>query len=47
VHLQLVDTKPDQVRPGLAVTPCFRRMHEVGGRPNYYWKAAPLPQGDA
>jgi uncharacterized OB-fold protein len=47
LHLQLVDAKPDQVRPGLAVTPCFRRMHEVGGRPNYYWKAALLPQGDA
>jgi len=47
VHLQLVDTRPEQVHPGLAVTFCFRRMHEVGGRPNYYWKAAPLPEGDA
>jgi 3-hydroxy-3-methylglutaryl CoA synthase/uncharacterized OB-fold protein len=47
VHLQLVDTKPDEVRPGLAVTCCFRRIHEVGGRPNYYWKAARLSEGDA
>jgi len=47
VHLQLVDTKPDQVRPGLPVGFTFRRIHEVGGRPNYYWKAAPLAQGDA
>ena len=38
---------PTQVHPGLAVTPMFRRIHEVGGRPNYYWKAAPLPEGDA
>jgi uncharacterized OB-fold protein len=47
VHLQLIDTKPDAVRPGLPVTFSFRRIHEVGGRPNYYWKAAPLPRGDA
>jgi len=22
----------------------FRRIHEVGGRPNYYWKATPVPE---
>ncbi len=44
LHLQLVDTRPEDVRPGLPVAFSFRRIHEVGGRPNYYWKAIPLPE---
>jgi len=47
IHLQLVDARPEQTRPGLPVELVFRRIHEVGGRPNYYWKATPLPEGDA
>jgi len=47
IHLQLVDAKPEQARLGLPVELVFRRIHEVGGRPNYYWKATPLPEGDA
>lgn len=43
VHLQLVDVRPEDVRLGLAVEPVFRRIHEVGGRPNYYWKGVPKP----
>jgi 3-hydroxy-3-methylglutaryl CoA synthase len=41
VHLQLVDVRPEDVKLGLAVEPSFRRIHEVGGRPNYYWKGTP------
>jgi 3-hydroxy-3-methylglutaryl CoA synthase/uncharacterized OB-fold protein len=41
VHLQLVDVKPEDVRIGLPVEPVFRRIHQVGGRPNYYWKGVP------
>ena len=44
VHLQLVDTTPQQTKIGLPVEFTFRRIHEVGGRPNYYWKATPVPQ---
>ena len=46
VHLQLVDARPEDVRIGLPVAFQFRRIHEVGGRPNYYWKAVPLDEGD-
>ena len=41
VHLQLVNTRPEDVRLGLPVEFTFRKIHEVGGRPNYYWKATP------
>lgn len=41
VHLQLVDTTPQETKTGLPVVFTFRRIHEVGGRPNYYWKARP------
>jgi 3-hydroxy-3-methylglutaryl CoA synthase len=44
VHLQLVNCLPDAVKPGLEVEFELRRMHQVGGRPNYYWKATPLPE---
>jgi hydroxymethylglutaryl-CoA synthase len=43
LHLQLVDARPEDARIGLRVEPVFRRIHEVGGRPNYYWKATPVP----
>jgi len=46
IHLQLVNARPEQTRPGLPVELVFRRIHQVGGRPNYYWKATPLPEGD-
>jgi 3-hydroxy-3-methylglutaryl CoA synthase len=45
IHLQLVNTAPDQVRLDMPVEFVFRRIHEVGGRPNYYWKAAPREEG--
>jgi 3-hydroxy-3-methylglutaryl CoA synthase len=46
VHLQLVNTTPQETKTGMPVELTFRRIHEVGGRPNYYWKAQPL-QSDA
>jgi 3-hydroxy-3-methylglutaryl CoA synthase len=45
VHLQLVDIRAEDVKIGLPVAFQFRRIHEVGGRPNYYWKAVPLDEG--
>jgi 3-hydroxy-3-methylglutaryl CoA synthase len=41
VHLQLVDVRPEDVKIGMPVEPVFRRIHQVGGRPNYYWKGVP------
>ena len=42
----LADVRPEDVRLGMAVEPVFRRIHEVGGRPNYYWKGVPKPEGE-
>jgi uncharacterized OB-fold protein len=41
VHMQVVNCAPDDVKTGLPLEFEFRRIHEAGGRPNYYWKAAP------
>jgi 3-hydroxy-3-methylglutaryl CoA synthase len=46
LHMQLADAAPQQARIGLPVEFRFRRIHQVGGRPNYYWKAVPLPGGE-
>jgi len=43
VHIQLVHCTPEETRIGLPVEFVFRRIHESGGRPNYYWKASPVP----
>ena len=43
IHLQLVNATPDEIRLDMPVEFEFRRIHEAGGRPNYYWKATPLP----
>jgi hypothetical protein len=29
---------PKEVRPDLPVELVFRKIHEAGGTPNYYWK---------
>ncbi len=47
VHLQLVDTAPENVRLDMPVEFVFRRIHQAGGRPNYYWKARPLPEEES
>lgn len=41
VHIQLADIAPDQVRLELPVRFSFRKIHEAGGKPNYFWKAVP------
>lgn len=41
VHIQLADIAPDQVRLELPVRFAFRKIHDAGGRPNYFWKAVP------
>jgi hydroxymethylglutaryl-CoA synthase len=43
VHLQLNNCRPDDVKTGMQVEFEFRRIHEGGGRPNYYWKGTPVP----
>ena len=47
IHLQLVNASPQETRIGLPVEFSFRRIHQTGGRPNYYWKATPVPGGES
>ncbi len=42
LHIQLADVAPDRVRLELPVRFMFRKIHEAGGRGNYFWKAVPV-----
>jgi 3-hydroxy-3-methylglutaryl CoA synthase len=44
IHLQVIEIAPDDMKIGLPVEFVFRRVHESGGRPNYYWKGIPHPE---
>ncbi len=41
IHMQVVNCRQEEVATGLPLEFEFRRIHEAGGRPNYYWKATP------
>ena len=45
VHMQLVNCPPEEAKTGLPLEFEFRRIHQAGGRPNYYWKATPRSAG--
>jgi 3-hydroxy-3-methylglutaryl CoA synthase/uncharacterized OB-fold protein len=42
LYLQMTDASPAELRLDLPVELCFRRIHDGGGRPNYYWKSTPV-----
>ena len=42
LYVQLADATPDQVRLELPVEYVFRKIHDAGGKPNYFWKASPV-----
>jgi hydroxymethylglutaryl-CoA synthase len=44
VHMQVVGQPPMEVKLGQPVEFEFRRIHQAGGRPNYYWKARPASE---
>lgn len=44
IHLQVVEIAPDQMKIGQEIEFVFRKIHESGGRPNYYWKGIPKPE---
>ncbi|MFK7897703.1 MAG: zinc ribbon domain-containing protein [Myxococcota bacterium] len=44
IHLQVVEIEPEQMKIGQEVEFVFRKIHESGGRPNYYWKGIPRPE---
>ena len=43
LHLQVVEIEASQMKIGQEVEFVFRKIHESGGRPNYYWKGIPKP----
>lgn len=42
VQLQLADATPEQVALDMPVEFVFRKIHDAGGKPNYFWKASPV-----
>jgi hydroxymethylglutaryl-CoA synthase len=42
VYLQMTDASAKEVKLELPVEFTFRRIHEYGGTPNYFWKCTPL-----
>lgn len=41
-YLQMTDARPNEVKLDLPVEFTFRRIHEYGGTPNYFWKCTPI-----
>ena len=38
----MTDAKPDELRCDLPVALTFRKIHDAGGKPNYFWKSTPV-----
>lgn len=43
IQLQIVEIEAKDIKIGQEIEFVFRRIHESGGRPNYYWKGIPRP----
>ena len=41
-YLQMTDASPQEVALDLPVEFTFRKIHEYGGTPNYFWKCTPI-----
>jgi 3-hydroxy-3-methylglutaryl CoA synthase len=42
LYVQMTDVSPKEVKLGMPVELVFRKIHEAGGTPNYYWKSTPV-----
>jgi len=42
VYLQMTDASTDMLRCDLPVEFVFRKIHDAGNKPNYFWKSRPL-----
>ena len=42
LYLQMTDASPKEAKLDLPVEFTFRKIHEAGGTPNYFWKSTPL-----
>lgn len=45
IHMQIADVAPDAIAIGMPVRFAFRRIHQAGRKPNYFWKCVPA-EGD-
>jgi uncharacterized OB-fold protein len=41
LNIQMADAKPDEMKLDMPVEYVFRKIHDAGGKPNYFWKARP------
>ena len=42
LYVQMTDVSPKEVKLDMPVELTFRKIHEAGGAPNYFWKSTPL-----
>jgi 3-hydroxy-3-methylglutaryl CoA synthase len=42
LYLQMTDVSPKELKLELPVEFTFRKIHEYGGTPNYFWKCTPI-----
>ena len=42
LYLQMTDASPKEAKLDLPVEFTFRKVHEFGGTPNYFWKCTPV-----
>ena len=42
LFIQMTDASPKEVRLDMPVELMFRKVHEAGGMPNYFWKCIPV-----
>jgi 3-hydroxy-3-methylglutaryl CoA synthase len=42
LYVQMTDVAPKEVKLGMPVEMTFRKIHDAGGTPNYFWKSTPV-----
>jgi uncharacterized OB-fold protein len=42
LYIQMTDVDPKEVKLAMPVELTFRKIHEAGGTPNYFWKSTPV-----
>ena len=47
VYLQMTDATTDMLRCDLPVEFVFRKIHDAGNKPNYFWKSRPVTDAQA
>ena len=47
VYVQMTDASTDMLRCDLPVEFVFRKIHDAGNRPNYFWKSRPVRDSES